>query len=87
MNTYIEKIKEETVNILKDFVFDESKSKVEQVEDKLVDIFEPFLNSTELVDYWIDVKLIDDKTFEVHIGLQKGEHDDTKIYNINCFVK
>lgn len=92
MDVYIDRIKEEVVKILENLVFEGNKSKVEQVEDRLGNILEKALVSTDLMDYWINVKVMDDKktldtTFDVHIGLQEGEHDDTKIYNIDCVVK
>lgn len=86
MNTYITEIRKRIVNMLEGFIFEECGQAVEQVENRLVEILDQYLYVTELMDYWVIVKLSGEEKFEVHIGLQEGEHDNTKIYNIDSIV-
>jgi len=83
---YIDNIKEDVTDLLKDFIFEDSNNIVEKIENIVYDIISPYLYKYGLMDFWINVNPINNNKFEVHIGLQQGEHDNTKLYNIDCIV-
>lgn len=83
----ITEIKNDVESLLKDFVFDDYKPKLGQVEDRLAEILDKFLNETDLVDYWVIVNFTGENSFDVRIGLQEGDFENTKINYIDCIVK
>lgn len=86
MKDYIYVIKGKVTNILENFEFDHDKSLTEQVENKLSEILDEYLDTTDLFDYWVEVKHIEDEKFDIHIGLQEGEHDNAEIYYIDIII-
>ena len=85
MNKLVDSIKNDIINILKDFDFEMFKPINEQIEDKLDNFLVNKLGS--ITDYWIDVKIKNDYDYSVDVGIQIGELEDTKLYYISSFVQ
>lgn len=81
MNEILEKIREDVTKTLEDSIF----ISIEDVENSLGDILEVYLVSTELMDYWINLTETPE-CYQVHVGLQFGEHEYAKFYRIDSFV-
>lgn len=89
MENYLESIKNDLDLSLENFIFDENNEYnfIIQLENYLDENLKPMLYFTDvLVDYWINIEE-DNYNYNINIGVQIGEHDDAKIYNLETTFK
>jgi len=85
----LDSIKDEIDLTLENFIFDEDKDEsfIIQLESYLDENLNPMLYyNNDLVDYWINIKE-NDYEYDINIGIQIGEYEDSKVYNLETIFK